>query len=138
MFKIVITLVYAIGFEEERLHKSSVEGRNVFVYTHSIFFAFSSLTSCVFLLLQCVLVYIFIKGITCLIVELWTAGSVLYSMSCDLTILSKTSGPMRDPFGKREKEHRAGFFLLSLIIVLARKEISLPTPSHDYQNWLHL
>lgn len=95
------------------------------LYIHAVFslhsLAFSSLISCVFPLLEPVFVYIFIEGVTCLIVELWTAGSVLYNISCDLTIPSKINGPMRDPFGKREREQRAGLFLFSVIIFLARK-----------------
>jgi len=45
-------------------------------------------------------------------------------MSCDLTVLSKIKEPMRDPFGKREREQSAGLFLISVIIVIARKDIN--------------
>lgn len=98
------------------LHKSSVEGWNLFVYTCSILFLFSCLLfwTCVFRLLECVFVYIFIKGVTRLVVELWNTAPLLYIISCDLTNWNKIDWPVRDPFRKRETEQRAGLFLFCI------------------------
>lgn len=77
-----------------------------------------------FHLLECVFVYIFMEGVRCLVVELRNTASLLYNVSCDLTNWSKTGGPMRDPFGERGRGQRAGLFLFSVSVIIARKDIN--------------